>query len=251
MSANTNKACCSIPPVKSDYQPKGDYEEYAGLKTYVTGDRNSKNVIVIIYDIFGFAPQTQQGADILGDQGFLVFMPDFFKGSPLPQSLYPPKTDEDKQKVQDFFAGPAAPPSNLTALSEFAAASSKKYTQVRNHGILGFCWGGKIATLASDKRDVFKGTAVVHPAMVDPNDAKNITNPYLLLASKDEPADDIKAFEQALPDDVRAKSTVKTYGDMHHGWAAARADLNNDDNKKRFGEAWEEVANFFLKTVAA
>lgn len=65
-------------------------------------------------------------------------MPDFFKGKPLPQSLYPPKTDEDKQKVQDFFAGPAAPADNLKALSTFAAAASKEFTKIKYHAILGF-----------------------------------------------------------------------------------------------------------------
>ena len=28
---NTNVACCSIPPVKSDYVPKGKYKPYAGF----------------------------------------------------------------------------------------------------------------------------------------------------------------------------------------------------------------------------
>lgn len=74
----------------------------------------------------------------MASQGFLVMMPDFFKGSPLPQSLYPPTTDEAKQKVQDFFAGPASPPDNLKALSTFATAASKEYPDVKYHGILGY-----------------------------------------------------------------------------------------------------------------
>ena len=28
---NTNVACCTIPPVKSDYEPKGSYKSYAGF----------------------------------------------------------------------------------------------------------------------------------------------------------------------------------------------------------------------------
>lgn len=127
--------------MESSYEPKGSYKTLGGLKTYVTGDPQSNRVITVIYDIFGFWPSTQQGADILASQGFLVVMPDFFKGEPLPQDLYPPTTDEAKQKVQDFFAGPAAPPANLKALSTFATAASKEFTNVRYHGILGYCWG--------------------------------------------------------------------------------------------------------------
>lgn len=29
---NTNEACCSIPPVQSDYEPKGTYKAYGGFK---------------------------------------------------------------------------------------------------------------------------------------------------------------------------------------------------------------------------
>lgn len=28
---NPNQACCSIPPVQSDYTPKGTYKSYAGF----------------------------------------------------------------------------------------------------------------------------------------------------------------------------------------------------------------------------
>lgn len=65
-------------------------------------------------------------------------MPDFFKGNPLPQELYPPKTDEDKKAVQNFFNGPAAPADNLKALSAVATAASKEFTNVKYHAILGF-----------------------------------------------------------------------------------------------------------------
>ena len=28
---NTNQACCTIPPVLSDYSPKGSFQSYAGI----------------------------------------------------------------------------------------------------------------------------------------------------------------------------------------------------------------------------
>lgn len=51
---NTNKACCTIPPVKSDYTPKGSYAAYGGYnKVYVTGPPSTETAIVCVYDIFG------------------------------------------------------------------------------------------------------------------------------------------------------------------------------------------------------
>lgn len=51
---NTNKACCSIPPVQSSYSPRGTTTSYGGFdKVYVTGPDQSENGIVVVYDIFG------------------------------------------------------------------------------------------------------------------------------------------------------------------------------------------------------
>ncbi|KAI5307831.1 hypothetical protein KEM55_007291 [Ascosphaera atra] len=76
-----SKACCSIPPAQAaNYTPKGTYETIAGLKTYVTGPADATDAILMVYDIFGFYPQTQQGADILAtsdaEHKYRIFLPD-------------------------------------------------------------------------------------------------------------------------------------------------------------------------------
>lgn len=54
---NSNPACCSIPPVHSDYVPKGSYRALAGMdRVYVTGPQSSDIAIVSVYDIFGYVP---------------------------------------------------------------------------------------------------------------------------------------------------------------------------------------------------
>lgn len=60
----------------------------------------------VIYDIFGFFPQTLQGADILahGDKEhhYQVFIPDFFDGKPADISWYPPDTKEKGEKLGQY-----------------------------------------------------------------------------------------------------------------------------------------------------
>lgn len=198
----------------------------------------------------GFHPSTLHGADIIAAQGFLVVVPDFFKGKPLAQENYPPDTPEKEKIVQAFFAGPASPPDNLKLLSSFATAASKEFPQVTGHGILGYCWGGKIAVLASGQRDVFEATAVVHPAMLQADDATSLTAPIMLLASKDEDAKEVKAFEAAVPKGaVKDASHFETYTNMHHGWAAARADLSTQEKKDVYSETYEKLSGFFTKNI--
>jgi hypothetical protein len=57
-----SSACCSLPPVKADYTPKGSYADVAGIKSYTVGPEDSKKSILYVYDIFGYSPQILQGA---------------------------------------------------------------------------------------------------------------------------------------------------------------------------------------------
>lgn len=101
MAANTNQACCSIPPVQSDYSPKGANVTVGGLDAYTVGPKDSKKAIVVVYDIFGFWPTTKQGADLLAEATkSRVIMPDFFRGKPFPQEYYPPDTKEKQDALQ-------------------------------------------------------------------------------------------------------------------------------------------------------
>jgi hypothetical protein len=66
MASTQSKACCTVPPVQYEgYKEKGEYITIDGMKTYATGPKNAKSALLFVYDIFGFFPQTMQGADIL------------------------------------------------------------------------------------------------------------------------------------------------------------------------------------------
>lgn len=137
-----------------------------------------------------FKPQTQQGADIIADQlKVKVFMPDFFEdGEPWPVEGFPPKTDEDKQKLQDFFGGLASPPANKDKLIAFGKVLRSE--GVKSLGVYGFCWGefkcfvphililvltlrdlgGKVIMLAGGEEGTpFDAVSIVHPAYVKPH----------------------------------------------------------------------------------
>ena len=136
----------------------------------MTGPEDATKGIIDIYDIFGFAPQTTQGADLLSAHtGAIVLLPDFFKGEKLDPSLLPVDTEEKKQKMQSFMQGPANFQENVAQLISIRREVSDKYPNVEGHwGVFGLCWGGKIAVLAcgqdnhgSGRRFNVSGTA--HP----------------------------------------------------------------------------------------
>jgi dienelactone hydrolase len=52
------------------------------MRIDVTGNTQSKKGLIDVYDIFGPAPQTLQGADALATAlGCVVVVPDLFRGS--------------------------------------------------------------------------------------------------------------------------------------------------------------------------
>lgn len=171
-------------------------------------------------------------------------MPDFFEGSPADISWYPPTTDEHKQKLGNFFQSKAAPPNTLSKIPNVVAEANKLASggSFQSWSILGFCWGGKIATLSvGAENKLFKAAAQCHPAMVDPNDAKNVNVPLATLASKDESAQDVEAFKTNL----QVPNHVETFSTQIHGWMAARSDLEDAEVRKEYERGYKTVLEFF------
>lgn len=241
-----SKACCTIPPVISQgYEPKGKYVTFDGLKTYVTGPSDATRAILVIYDIFGFFPQTLQGADILAfsdkERPYQVFMPDWFEGSPADISWYPPDTPEKGKLLGEFFQTKAAPPTTLKRVPPVITEIKKVHTGIESWGILGYCWGGKITNLASQEGTRFKAAASCHPAMVDPKDAPGISIPFLMIPSKDEDKAAVAEWEKNL----KVKAQVEWFDDQIHGFMAARSDLADENVKKQYERAYGLLLDFY------
>ncbi|KJF61236.1 dienelactone hydrolase [Coccidioides immitis RS] len=247
--SNYSKACCSIPPViSSGYETKGKYITLNGMKTYVTGPESAQEAILVVYDIFGFFPQTLQGADIVStsdpDRKYRVFMPDFFDGSPANISWYPPQTEEHQQNLSQFFQTRAPPPNTLPRIPGVLEEANKLApggAGFKSWGMMGYCWGGKITSLAAGRDSLFRAAVQCHPAMVDPKDAESVTIPMALLASMDEEVDVIEQYKKNL----KVPNLVQTWPTQIHGWMAARGDLANPEVKKEYENGYKTVLAFF------
>ncbi|TWU75215.1 hypothetical protein ED733_005210 [Metarhizium rileyi] len=243
-----SQSCCNVPPiVRKGYKPKGTYEEIGGFRTYVTGPSDATRALVVIFDIFGYFEQTLQGADILAhsdnEHKYKVLIPDWFKGKPADIEWYPPKTPEQKEKLGAFF-GEFPPPVVAANVPAFVQAVKEKNASLAKFGIVGYCWGGKVATISTKAdKSPFEAIAAVHPAMIDPADAQGIKVPMALLASGDEPAEDVKKFEETLT----VPKHVEIFKDQIHGWMAARSDLSKDRVKEEYERGYKVLLSFFGK----
>ncbi|KAI0400929.1 hypothetical protein F4802DRAFT_464607 [Xylaria palmicola] len=239
-----SQACCNIPPIVSKgYDTKGKYEELGGYKTYVTGPSDASKGVLTIYDIFGYYPQTLQGADIMATSSetkFRVFIPDWFKDDPADLEWFPPNNEEKQKKLGGFFQK-NPPPGVASQIPGYVKAVSEKYPEIKEWAILGFCWGGKVVSLVTASPETpFKAGIEVHPAMLDPKDAENIKVPLAVLASKDEDAESVKKFEANLT----GPKHVETFPDQIHGWMAARSNLEDERVKSEYKRGYQTVLKF-------
>ncbi|RDW65427.1 hypothetical protein BP5796_10119 [Coleophoma crateriformis] len=232
-----SKACCTIPPVVAavEYVPRGEYEEIGGLKTYVTGSKTAKKALLVIYDIFGFFPQTIQGADILACHGrgtdtnrdgeeYAVFMPDWFEGSPASLAWYPPDTEEKMKAMGTWYTAKRTPNTVVERIPSLLE-EIEKLVGTKEWGI--YCWGGKVVSLiSSDPSPFFKVGVQCHPGLIEPADAEKINIPMMILASMDEPADKVEEYEARL----KGEKFVEVFGTSIHGWMSARGDLEDESS---------------------
>ena len=77
-------SCCPTGSLdrlgEQGYQPKGKVVRVGDLDIYVVG--SGGKCVIWNYDIFGFnSGRTKELADLLAESGFLVVMPDYFRGT--------------------------------------------------------------------------------------------------------------------------------------------------------------------------
>jgi len=246
------EACCSIPAVQVDYTAKGTFKPYGAFdRVYVTGDK-SDTALIVVYDIFGYASQTLQGADILAKTtGAQVLMPDFLgEGGEIAVDRVPAKTEEDKKALQKFFAGSASPPTLAPQVVDFV--NLLKAEGVKKVGCIGYCWGAKVVNLAAiQEGSPLDAISMMHPSAFSAQDAEGLSIPVGLFVSKDESKEEYDKYLAILSTKPFIdKVSSKIYSNMHHGWAAARGNLSDPENKREYEDVYSRASAFFKNAFA-
>jgi len=215
----------------------------------VVGPTDTGKAILVVYDIFGFFPQTLQGADILAETvQARVVVADYLQGKAWPLDKFPPANDAEKAELQSLFGTTANPARTLPFVN--AVGKELQKDGATKIGVLGYCWGGKLSVLAGAE-DWSDAIASVHPAFLTEEDFNKLKVPIALFPSKDEPIDEYtKAINAISSKPFAAKNVYKIYRTVHHGWAAARGDLTDPENKAQYEDVYSRLATFFQNTLA-
>lgn len=84
--------------------------------------------------------------------------------------------------------------------------------------------------------------------MVDAKDGSLVTVPMLMIASKDEPADEVKKYEEALKENevVGDDYEVQTVEQVH-GFMTARGDLSSEETRKEYEAGYKKALEWFAR----
>lgn len=206
-----------------DYVEKGKVEKIDDLDIYIVG--KGDRCVIWNYDIFGFnSGRTRQLADLVAEEGFMVAIPDYFRGNW--QDPFASGTLEFLQRTTRW--------SNLKLDWDTKILPHIKKYQVKKIGTLGTCWGSYMVVRLSAIVDICCGVSI-HPShtpicsalaedeRVLLQQVKINACPQLIIASGND-SPDVKTgglVEQVLGD----KAQLELFPEMAHGWTT-RGDMS-------------------------
>jgi len=244
-------SCC--PPsswpelTHPDYKAKGKVEvldEASKFNVYKVGQGDK--CVIWNYDIFGFdGGRTRQMADLVAEQGFMVLIPDFYRGTfcdvhkePQETTVAFLKANSDLGKLEKDFKDFVLPYATKNGAKSF--------------GAFGFCWG-TVPVIKFSSFPEFKAGVSFHPShppifgMTGVDEEKEyqaVTAAQLMMPAKDD-KDSVKTgglAQQVLKD----KCEVLEFPEMSHGWSV-RGDCSKPEVDRDVKKAFQAAVDFLNK----
>ncbi|KAH7334588.1 hypothetical protein B0J17DRAFT_720981 [Rhizoctonia solani] len=210
-----------------NYVPQGKIEHINGTLTYVIGEKSSKKVVVVAMDAFGMAPLTQQGCDVLASYGFYILMPDLLGDQVVKPEDLGFDTPE-KEKRRKWFASAGNPEGRLAELVGYGEYLISK-------GFILEVWDS-----VGVQNWFYLPAERPFPIhrLLKPEDAALCKVPLGLYPSKNDDPATMESF-------IHVARDYKLYAEAFHGFAAARADLENPVYKLAYEDVYRRLAAFF------
>ena len=213
---------------------------------YLVG--SSPNWVVIIYDIFGMHPNKYEMADWLAqNKGLAVAVPDVRRGHNWPMHLYPPPP-EHKEAFYKYLENDANPKLRAVETKQCIDYVTKN-RGARSIGLLGLCWGAKVASLIDNYGNV-KCAVGAHPSFLKSEDGEKTTIPTLMLPCAE---DNLTVYlSGALRNkNPRLFTVSEDYIGTFHGFLGARGQWTRPEEKTFVDRAKEEIPEFIHRHVTA
>lgn len=223
------------------YIPKGEVIKVDDLNLYIVGC--SEKCIIWNYDIFGFdGGRTKLLADLFAEEGFMVIIPDFYRGTWQDPSA--PGTVEFLIEKTNW--------RKLIVDWENIVLPFAKAKGAKRFGCIGTCWGSYMV-LRESAYDEMKVGVSMHPSHTPISGLVGEEEKDLLQAVKCPqlfmPAggDAVETKPGGLAQQVLGdKLEIIEFNDMLHGWTT-RGDMGDDKVNRDVHKAVQAALDFIKK----
>ncbi|KAL8726878.1 MAG: hypothetical protein Q9166_006430 [cf. Caloplaca sp. 2 TL-2023] len=241
---------CCVSGFSWNGTPTGQEKKIGNFNVYVAGD-NKDVAILYLHDIFGW---TFNNNRLLADHfakevDATVYLPDFFDGEIVEEGMI-----FDGNKVKDFdFPAWAARHNKETrgpGIHDFAA-KLKAEMGFKKVGAVGYCWGGWAAfQLGAKGKNMVDAISVAHPTFLTKEEIDAVAVPVQILAPETDPqlTPELKEYANRVIPTLGVEYDYQYFPGLMHGFAA-RADLNNEKEKKGLERAKNAVSGWFAGTL--
>ncbi|KAK3073289.1 hypothetical protein LTR53_005286 [Teratosphaeriaceae sp. CCFEE 6253] len=261
-------------------KPVGKEEMIHGLNTYVVSNRTNARGIVDVYsDIFGLRlPNNKLIADSYAKSGdWLVYLPDFFKGDPVPLDVADIMIPLDAAKQSTFakYGGMLAKgPSFVMWMTrhkqgptdkicmDFLCALRRATPRSQKIGMVGMCWGryairaglaSNMIEIGDDKVPLVDAVVALHPSnLVFPTDVEGLVVPVSYAWGQEDSV--VSIAQKAQVEEIQAKAAKegkkvptqehKVYKPGRHGFSV-RGNPDDPQERKCLEDSVTQVLEWF------
>lgn len=197
--------------------------------------------VIMLHEWWGLQAALHGKADALTAQGFVVVVPDTYRGVVtrwIPRAIYQVVTTPEARVNQDLDA----------VFDWLAAQPSVDATRI---AVMGFCYGGGKALAYSLHSTRVAATGIFYGGLVtDPAELRRIPGPVLGIfggADTSIPLSEVNAFASAL-EAVGVPHQISIYEGQPHAFVT---DIEAIRRGGAQGEAWAELVGFLNDTLLA
>jgi len=224
-----------------EYKEKGIVDKIDDLDIYRVGE--SSKCIIWCYDVFGFkGGRTRQMCDFLADSGYMVIMPDFYRGE---------MCEPTEERIASFIKEKTQWQTSLKVDWEKKIRPYAEKHGAITFGGVGTCWGSYVVLrLAEDV--CFKAGVSFHPSHSpiagnilqesEEDILKAVKCPQMFMPAE---GDHANTYPDGLGKKVMGDAlSVVTFPDMKHGWSI-RGDLSDPKVDRDVKKAFNLALGFF------
>jgi len=228
---------------QGSHTPKGQVYKRGDLSIYIVGQ--GKNCILWNYDIFGFdGGRTKELCDLLAEAGFLVVLPDWFRGT---------WQDPFQPGIPEFLARTTQWDKILSDWERLVrplAVESGAGTFLT----VGTCWGSYPVLRFSSLND-FKAGISIHPSHTKISEALGVDEksileqvrcPQLFMPAGND-TEQVKAGGLASQV-LGGKLQIIEFPDMAHGFLT-RGDMGKEEVARDVKDASQNIIKFFNTNI--